>query len=213
MTFLLSEDKALREKLQGMTVTDQKSVGESTPRVVGVWFGQPDQEIRAQSYPYIAIDMIQVARDPSREMRGTTSAAYLAPDDLASNKVFKIDLPIPMTIDYQITSFARHPRHDREIIAQLMYEKLPPRFGTLELDDGTARRMDVMDVSKRDVTEQAKRLYVNAITVRISSEVSQKQAVELYKTLEVAIHDPSILRAGARPGDPTLYGIGEFTIP
>ena len=213
MTFLLSEDKALREKLQGMTVTDQKSTGDAVPRPVGVWFGQPDQEVRTQGYPYITIDLIQVARDPSREMRGKTAPKYLAPTTLATNKMFIVDLPIPMTIDYQITSFARHPRHDREIIAQLMYEKLPPRFATLEMDDGTIRRVDVMDVSKRDVTEQAKRLYVNAITVRVSSEVSQKQATEIYKTLKVAIHNPSGSRAGGRPGNPALYGIGEFTTP
>ena len=54
MSFLLSEDEALRNLLKDMTVTDQKSVTEEGPtRKVGVWFGQPDQEIRNQNYPSI----------------------------------------------------------------------------------------------------------------------------------------------------------------
>lgn len=212
MTFLLSEDKALREKLQGMLVTDQKSNSESTNRQVGVWFGQPDQETRAQSYPYITIDMLEVTRDPSREMRGKVSPEYLAPANLSSDKTFVVDMPIPVSISYQITSYARHPRHDREIIAQLLYSKLPIRFGVLELDDGTVRRLDVTNVSKRDVTEQAKRLYVNAVTVQVSSEVAQSQLIELYKTLAVVVHDPSFTNIEGRVGDHKFWGPGEFTI-
>jgi hypothetical protein len=45
-----------------------------------------------------------------------------------------------------------------------------------------------MGVSKRDVTEQAKRLFVNAITVRVSSEIPQKIYRELYK-VQTVIND------------------------
>ena len=102
--FLFSEDKALREKMQGMLVYDQKADGETNPRQVGVWFGQPDQEIRAQSYPYVTIDMIDISRDPSREMRGKTKAAYLESRLSANfdsdNQGWETDLPIPVNIDY-----------------------------------------------------------------------------------------------------------------
>jgi hypothetical protein len=209
MTFLLSEDKALREKLQGMTVTDQKADDLEVPRPVGVWFGQPDQEIRSQSYPYITIDMIDVMRDPEREMRGTTDAEYLQVDSaLDENEAFEIDLPIPVNIDYQITTYSRHPRHDRSIISQLLGLKLPLRFGILEVDDHTVRRLDVLDVTKRDVTEQSKRLFINAITVRVSSEISQANYKILNKVLEVHIGDPTDENAGGRPGNPTFVGVG-----
>ena len=211
MTFLLSEDDALHTRLQGMVVTDQKAVNQNTPRQVGVWFGQPDQELRAQSYPYVTIDMIDVERDPSREMRGKVSPDYLKPADLATNKGFIVDIPIPVNITYQITTYARHPRHDRAIMAQLMFDKLPIRFGSLDLDDGTVRRLDVLGVSKRDVTEQAKRLFVNAVTVQVSSEVAQSQITELYKTLSVAVHEPALTRMDGRIGDHTYWGPGEFT--
>lgn len=208
MTFLLSEDLALRQSLQGMTVTDQKADAQSVERSVGVWFGQPDQELRDQKYPYVTIDMVDVFRDTTREHRGKVSPDYLAPSGLTDTKDFIIDMPIPMNIDYQITTYARHPRHDREIMSQLMFKKLPVRFGVLEVEDGTVRRLDVLNMSKRDVTEGSKRLFMNAITVRVSSELSQAQVETLYKVLQINIENPSTANAGGRPGSP--YFIGEF---
>lgn len=213
MTFLLDEDQALREHLQGMVVHDQKSDGGSTERPVGVWFGQPDQELREQRYPYITIDLIDVQKDVQREMRGYGEVAdYRNPGDLTANEAYKDHLPIPVSIDYQVTSYCRHPRHDREIIAQLTFEKLPFRFGILELNDGTVRRMDVLDISKRDVTEQAKRLFVNNVTVRVSSEVAQGQLKTLHKVLQVNVDTLPATDAGGRPGNPDFNGIAPFTI-
>lgn len=203
MVFLLSEDKALREKLQGMTVYDQKATGDEVPRNVGVWFGQPDQEIRAQAYPYVTIDMIDIARDPSREMRGLVSPTYLPtptsvvladgstePYDLDKHAVV-INMPIPVNLDYQVTTYSRHPRHDRMLMAQLIRDKLPMRFGVLEIDDGTVRRMDVLDVMKRDITEQEKRLFVNAVTVRVSSELDPEIVDTLYQVRSVDLDNPT----------------------
>jgi hypothetical protein len=189
MTFLLSEDQALRELLTGITVSDQKSTNDSQARVVGVWFGQPDQEIRSQSYPYMTIDMIDIVQDRQREMRGKTSAEYLQPSSLVlgDNQDFEVDLPIPVNIDYQITTFSRHPRHDRQIMGEVMYSRLPFRFGTLDLDDGTVRRLDVLGVAKRDLVEQGKRLFMNAITVRVSSEIAQRRLTEFYKVQSVYV--------------------------
>lgn len=223
MTFLISEDEALRKKLQGMTVTDQKADGTAGSRPVGVWFGQPDQEIRAQGYPYITIDMLDIQRDQAREMRGTVAPWYLDPADPNANG-FEIDLPIPVTIDYQITSYARHPRHDRAIVSQLLHERFPIRFGYLSVDAGwvdadgnpqhTLRRLDIMDVNKRDVTEQAKRLFVNVITVRVSSEVSVDTARQIYSVTSINITTPSSYSSvlGGRPGNPYWESIGEINI-
>lgn len=197
MTFLLSEDDALRKHLQGITVHDQRASGDATPRQVGVWFGQPDQELREQRYPYITIDMIDISRDNEREMRGMVkssdiNAQYLAPANLPEGMEWEIELPIPVSIDYQITAYSRQPRHDRELLSQLLYNKLPFRFGQLTLDDNTVRRMEVMNVSKRDMTEQAKRLFINAVTVRVVSEMSQGQYILLNTVQNVAISEPTI---------------------
>jgi hypothetical protein len=189
MTFMLSEDKALRQKLDGMEVFDQRANFEGSLRKVGVWFGMPDQEIRDQSYPYLTIDMVDVNRDMSREMRGVVDApAYiLANAVIPPNQGRQIDLPIPVNIDYQVTSYARHPRHDRDLMAQLLYTKFPLRAGVLDLDDGTSRRLDVLDIAKRDMVEQGKRLFMNAITVRVSSEIAQGTLKALYKVNRINI--------------------------
>jgi hypothetical protein len=216
MTFLISEDEALRNKILGITVSDQKASG----RPVGVWFGQPDQEIRTQEYPYITIDMIDVQRDTEREMRGKVHPNYL-PDistmyDYATGgpitfnptlHSWEINMPIPVYIDYQLTTYSRHPKHDREIMAQLIGYKLPLRFGYLEIVENsttsgttttntvTLRRLDVVSVSKRDVTEQAKRLFVNAITVRVSSELPVSVYEALYKVSQLNL-DTYAVNAG-----------------
>jgi hypothetical protein len=195
MAFLLDEDEALRNLLKNMYVTDQKSVTDNVAtRSVGVWFGQPDQEIRNQSYPYITIDMIDISEDIPRAMRGRVKPVYLA--DPATNydsetENWDINWPIPVNIDYQITTYARQPRHDRQMLSQLLYTKIPLRFGVLSTGPntvyGTTRRLDVLDISKRDITEQGKRLFVNAITVRVSSEIAPETYNQVYKALQINV--------------------------
>lgn len=212
MTFLLSEDEALRNLLKDMVVTDQKSVTEDGPqRKVGVWFGQPDQELREQKYPYITIDMIDISEAFERSMRGIVKPAYLqdpttGPDNEndydPETQDWEIHMPIPVNIDYQITTYSRQPRHDRQILAQLLYTKIPLRFAVLEPNDGTVRRLDVLDVSKRDITESGKRLFVNAITVRVSSEIAPETYNKLYKALEINVTGTT--------GSP-IIGRGQFT--
>lgn len=215
MSFLLDEDQALREHLQGMIVHDQKADGGSTERPVGVWFGQPDQELREQRYPYITIDLIDVQKDVSREMRGYGGVADYRIENLATlpdTQNYARHLPIPVSIDYQISTYSRHPRHDREIITQLTFDKLPFSFGVLELVDGTVRRMDVLDISKRDVTEQAKRLFVNNVTIRVSSEVDRERLDTLYKVYkQVNVDTLEAAYAGGRPGNPTYQSVIPFT--
>jgi len=208
MTFLISEDEALRNLLLGMTVTDQKAASEgSTTRSVKVYFGQPDQEIRSQSYPYIVIDMIDISEDNLRAMRGMVKPIYMddpetmpavnegdepTPYNSETND-WMIHWPIPVNIDYQVTSYSRQPRHDREILSQILYTRIPMRFAVLEPSDGnsqgvgTVRRLDLLDISKRDVTEQGKRLFVNAFTVRVSSEIAETTYNQLYKALQVDV--------------------------
>ena len=200
MSFLLDEDEALRNLLKDLVVTDQKSVTEEGPqRKVGVWFGQPDQELREQKYPYITIDMIDIAEDFSRAHRGKIKPPYIVdPGTIGEDTTYDSELhdwdihwPIPVNIDYQITTYSRQPRHDRQILAQLLYQRIPMRFAVLDTGPntvyGTTRRLDVLDISKRDITESAKRLFVNAITVRVSSEIAPETFNKMYKALQLDV--------------------------
>ena len=230
MTFLISEDEALRNLLLGMVVTDQKAAaGADTTRSVKVYFGQPDQEIRSQSYPYIVIDMIDIAEDTLRAMRGMVKPIYMddpetmpavqglnpeLPYDSETNN-WEIRWPIPVNIDYQVTTYSRQPRHDREILSQILYTRIPMRFAVLEPEDGnsagagTVRRLDLLDISKRDVTEQGKRLFVNAFTVRVSSEIAETTYNQLYKALNIDV--TGVTDTDGNTDGSQSIGRGQFT--
>jgi hypothetical protein len=175
MAFILSEDEALKGLLQGLTVIDEKN----GHRSVGVWYGQPDPEIRQQSYPYMTVDLVDVNEAVERAHRGAIDLGY-APEGSDITKSYSGEWPIPINLDYQITTYSRQPRHDRQIIAQLMNGPLRPRFGVLEIEaDKSIRRLDFLGFSKRDTTENGKRLFVNVFNVRVSSELIPGEIYEL----------------------------------
>lgn len=216
MTFLISEDEALRERLKGMTVSDNKSGS----RPVGVWFGQPDPEVRDQSFPFVTIDLINVTEAKQRALSSQqVSPWYFEPEELSLDGVtyasWSMYMPVPIDLDYQVTTFARQPRHDRQIMSQLLGKRLPFRFGSLvvrekqtgadeggEQWDATVRRLDVLDIAKRDTTESGKRMFMNAFTVRVSSEIQTPFVERLYQRVNTInidyvppIMDPTTISA------------------
>jgi hypothetical protein len=100
-------------------------------------------------------------------------------------------------------------------LAQLLYTKIPLRFAVLNVGPdtqfGTTRRLDVLDISKRDITEQGKRLFVNAITVRISSEIAPTTFNKLYKVQELQVTGPT--DGGSQIIGRNQFTPIEFTIP
>jgi hypothetical protein len=74
---------------------------------------------------------------------------------------------------------------------------------------GTTRRLDVLDIAKRDITENGKRLFVNAITVRVSSEIAQSTYVKLYKALELNI--TGVTDDEGNTDGSQIIGRGQFT--
>jgi hypothetical protein len=179
MPFVLNEDTALKALLTGITVSD---TGNSA-RPVSVFYGQPDKEIRQQSYPYITIELIGIAEAFDRAMRGYITTPYTPEGQAGPIATWE---PIPVNLDYQVTTYCRQPRHDRAIINALFSpERLPFRFGQLYIpEDGTARRLDVLSFTKRDRTEQDKRLFSNVYTIRISSELFPEVFSEIYEVTQ-----------------------------
>ena len=184
MPFIINEDKALKNMLTGITVSDS---GNPT-RPVGVFYGQPDKEIRSQNYPYITIDLIDIAEDTSRAHRGHVKLTYKPEGVANTNKI--VDYPIPVDLYYQVSTWSRQPRHDRQLMAALFsYGRLPFRFGTLAVtEDDTIRRIDMMGFSKRDMVEGGKRLFSNVYNIRVSAEIFQSELSQMYQVL----HEPTI---------------------
>lgn len=176
MPFILNEDAALKNVLTGMTVSDSGNPA----RPVGVWFGQPDAQIRPQVYPYVTLDLIGVYEAVERTHAGIIDLTY-TPEGYDENTDYQAQYPIPVDLMYQVTTYARQPRHDRQILSQILGQKrLPLRFGMLAVpEDKTARRIDMLGFSKRDFTEADKRLFSNVFTVSVSSEIFREELDQL----------------------------------
>lgn len=176
MTFLLEEDAALKASLSGITVADEKNAS----RPVNVWFGYPDVEIRTQDFPFITIDLISMRnateRQSSGEIYDSNFMGTIAPQE---GVFYKYEVPVAYDLVYQITSYSRHPRHDRAIIFQLN-QKFPAMRGHLAVPNalGTStayRHMFLESFYKQDSAEGQngnKRLLRNIYTVRVVSEMT-----------------------------------------
>jgi len=174
MSFILSEDQALKTLLQGITVVDEKN----SAREVGVWFSTPDIESRAQSYPYMTIELIDVAQASYRQTSGLfKDNDFQGTITPISGKTYTYETPIAMDLIYQITSYARHPRHDRAIMSYLLNKVFLGKRGYLAVpnDLGTEtgyRHLFLDEFTKRDTIEDGRRLYRNVFTITVTSESS-----------------------------------------
>ena len=194
MPFILDEDAGIKALLAGMTVTDEKNA----VRRVNVWFGMPDVEIRARSFPFVTVDLISLAEDPARQMSGGyrhdwsyTPEGF--PSKVRSSDVYFSALPAQAyTMTYQVSTWARNPRHDRELLAQLLSSRLPLRWGHCTVGTGAARTVRRLDVrmDKRDRADtDGKRLFRNVFTCAMSSELFfwQVQAIQAATTVSINV--------------------------
>lgn len=189
MPFLLAEDAALKTHLASITVADEKNAN----RPVGVWFGYPDTEIRTQTYPFITIDLLGIRSATERQAAGfiydSDRQGTVAPQN---NQYYEYEIPVAYDLLYQITSYSRHPRHDRAIIFQLN-QKFPGMRGHLSVpnDLGTAtakRHMFLESFVKADAAEGEngnKRTLRNIYTIRVVSEMTPSNAATAIRGVDV----------------------------
>ena len=184
--FIIAEDAALKAHLAGMTVSDEKS----NARQVKVWFGYPDVEVRAQEFPFVTIDLIDINPANDRQNSGVMyDSDYNGTLPLAEDGYYKYTIPVAYDLVYQITSYARHPRHDRALMLQLL-NKFPSKFGKLAVPNyiGTEtgyRSMFLDGFVKRDAVDSEtgnRRLLRNALSVRVVSEMTPTVAASLVPT-------------------------------
>ena len=189
--FIVAEDLALKTHLAGITVADEKSAA----RQVKIWFGYPDVEVRAQEFPFITIDLIDVIPANERQTSGWWWDEDNQGTQAPGSGMYGYDVPIAYDLAYQVTSYARHPRHDRAIMYAL-FNKFPSKFGKLavpnQLGTETAYRSMFLDgFVKRDAVDGEtgnRRLLRNVLTVRVVSEMSPLQASSI-RVVEEAILD------------------------
>jgi len=197
--FIIAEDLAIKTLLGGMTVSDEKNPS----RQVKVWFGYPDVEVRSQEFPFVTVDLIDIVPANDRQFSGRLSdndyRGTIAP---ANNRVYTYDEPIAYDLVYQVTSYSRHPRHDRALMFQLM-NKFPSKYGFLRVPNelGTeqsSRSMFLDGFVKRDAVDGEtgnRRLLRNVLTVRVISEMTPTQAKvagKVVATVSINENNPSI---------------------
>jgi hypothetical protein len=189
--FIIAEDLALKTHLANMTVSDEKNA----TRPIKVWFGYPDVEVRAQEFPFVTIDLIDIVPANDRQHQG-----YITDTDnrgtvaVVANRVYTYEIPVAYDLVYQVTSYTRHPRHDRAVQFQLL-NKFPSKYGKLAVPDelGTStgyRSMFLDGFVKRDSVDgetSNRRTLSNVLTVRVISEMTPTQAAVIKTVQDVQI--------------------------
>lgn len=191
MAFILAEDAAMKALAQGLLVSDEKNAS----RQVKVWFGYPDVEVRDQTFPFITIDLIDIRPGWERQASGTVVdndfAGTIAP---VSGTTYRYEVPVAFDLEYQLTTYARHPRHDRAIIAG-MFSKFPNNRGHLAVPNNLPapnnkiayRHMFLETFVKRDSVEGEngnKRILRNVYTVKVMSELPPNEAASAIKQIQ-----------------------------
>lgn len=179
MAFLLNEDRAMKAKVSGLTVTDVNAPG---GRPVVARFRLPEDEVANQTFPLIAVTRMHMEHAPDREHRGRVGLLYtpesipdwnpLAED--AETTPYVVDYPVPMDVVYQITVRARKNEHITSLVAALAaQDRLPYRFGYLEVpEDGTVRSLFVDGGPEYSTQREGdKRLFQADYNIRIPTEL------------------------------------------
>lgn len=204
MPFLINEDEALKQLLGGITVSDQND----NARPVKVYFRLPEPEERQITYPFITIDLIDIDEETDRSHRGIVAPEYSVEgysDPAAGFGAYQGEFPIPVSLIYQLTTFTRSAWHDRLLSAAMLGNKIPFRYGSLDVPaDETVRRLDLLEWQSVDSLDRDnKRVFRKAYTIAVSSELLPEAmtSVQTVDTVDTAVFhqlEPFIVE----PADP-----------
>ena len=202
--FSLAEDAALKHRLSSLTVSDDRE----SERIVSVFFRYPEGETE-KMYPFMTIDLLDVAH--SRERQESERNYYFMNDASersidyypsefstselsgqlgASAGIMVTDQIVPVDLIYQVTTYCRSQRHDRQLMMLMLRRVFPFRRGFIEVpEDGTIRRCDLLDWQQNDLLDQEagykKRIFRKVLTLRINAEIPQSDFTSVQRVLEV----------------------------
>lgn len=187
--FILAEETALKAKFEGLQVTSPKVID------VDVWFRWPNKEIREVRYPFIALDLADVQKSDRREHSGGPFELFYAPHNYAPRFDPEVgarvaeEWPVPYDLIYTATIVTLDPRHDRELKYKLLGDKarLPHRWAFLQVEDGTVRRLDVLDVSHTTARDAKRTQFFTVFTLNVESELFAGTVEDLRRVSGVAM--------------------------
>jgi hypothetical protein len=184
--WLLAEDDALKKKLGGITVVDDREA----VRPVTVFFRFPEGERKSMPYPFITIDLLDIVPARDRMMSLYPMEVPYIPSVAESYSAFVSTPPdldavapltwsyMPVDLTYQVTTWARDPKHDRAMMATLFSTgRLPFNWGHLFIEaDNTVRNMFLVDWRQADSLDtpavgNSRRIFRKVFTLTVSSEI------------------------------------------
>ena len=198
--FLLAEDEAIKKRLTGLTVTDDRDAS----RDVQVFFRYPEGETE-RHYPFITIEMIDLIHARNRQHSELELSYYntaggasapanwqKAPNALTywpsessnfSQFANKNSFPIlstnefvPIDLVYQISTYTRTALHDRQMTSLMLRKVFPFRRGSIHVDaDNTDRRLELLDWTTADLLDAEagyrKRIFRKIYTLQMGAEL------------------------------------------
>lgn len=212
--FLLAEDEALKARLTGLSVTDDRKA----TRPIQVFFRYPDGETERE-YPFITIEMLDIVHAKNRQhseapiyyynTAGGASApvgASAFPNAMnywpsnssdfsfITNKndfnVLGSNEFVPVDLLYQVSTFARSALHDRQLSAMMLTKVFPFRRGSIHIPaDNTDRRLDLLDWSTADLLDPEagyrKRIFRKVYTLQMSAELPSTDVFGTKQSTEI----------------------------
>lgn len=200
MPWLINEDRAVKAKFQGLTVTDANAPSGGRPVVVR--YRMPESELATQTFPMIVIEHAGVDKADDREHRGSTIIPY-APEGTSiwwdtsvpyfnvADSPYVAEFPIPYNIRFRILVYAREAWHDIQLASVLAgFDYVPARFGFLDVPENhTVRCLDLLGSAEvTDVRdENGKRLFCREYLISVSSELLPSVVTTYVQAQSVAL--------------------------
>jgi len=194
--FLLAEDAAVKARFSNVSVSDDRN----STRIAQVFFRYPEGE-KEKEYPFITIEHVGLVHNRQLQhseqtyyYSNTVQSASLSPvyidyypselnsSGMAAERA-SLGVPylktasfVPVTLIYQISTYARSALHDRQLTSKILRRVAPFRRGFIEIpEDGTIRRFDLISWSNSDLLDgesgYRKRIFRKVYTLHMSAEI------------------------------------------
>jgi len=205
--FLLAEDAAVKTRLTGITVTDDRKAA----RPVKVFFRYPEGETEKE-FPFITIENIGLSHarnlqhseqtyyyNPSSAEETPTSLNYwpseydrdwLQANDGDGLGYLSAESFVPVYLMYQISTYARSALHDRQLTSTMLKKVTPFRRGSIFVsEDDTVRRFDMLGWTNADILDQEagyrKRIFRKVYTIQMTSELPTSDLIAVKRVTSV----------------------------
>lgn len=206
--FLLAEDAAVKARFANIAVSDDRD----PERIAKVFFRYPEGE-KEKEYPFITIEHVGLSHNRSLQHSEQTyyyangvAGASLSPvfidyfpseinaagmvAELGSADYLRTESFVPVTLIYQVATYARSALHDRQLTSKILRRVAPFRRGFIEIpEDGTIRRFDLISWVNSDLLDgeagYRKRIFRKIYTIHMSAEIASSDLVQVKQVTSV----------------------------